>query len=474
MIRNRLLAALALPLLMLALPTAAQAAGFRFRGAAASTQLTLDQKGYFDGKDYEISIYASPLFGFESNYKVAGGNENARNSAIEANAADPPPNPLIPVPPESKAEGSLALAVNGGAEFKYRPSNKIFLRAELSAGALLPLKDTSLTGFLFELPVFFTYRLGRQWELFLSNHVAFERARTPPVFLDIQQTGAASGQALISLSVYEQVRPAVVFRPIPGLSLDAGPYLRIKQVNFSKNLPDTDPDYRLFDLGGDLALTYRPLRYLSLRLHYDFAARSYSNVKSRPAQGLPATDDALRALRHYVDLRLRANYRWLSGFAGYGFRYNVDNAGAFDYNEHHVFAGLGFRYKTRFSISGQVFAALRNYTNRTPCEAFRSEKPGLNFGKYVGADCRDPDHPDPKDPDFVAPSAQNSRESLIGVRVEAAYSFADWFQLLLSYELEDSGARTDAPAKDARGKPTFVDDPQFANHRIMGGLSFSL
>lgn len=467
MTRNRLLAALALSLCLLALPTAAQAAGFRFRGAAASTQLTLDQKGYFDGKNYELSFYASPLFGFESNYKVAGSNETARLAAIAANAADPPPNPPIAVPPVSKAEGGLALAVSGGAEFKYRPSGKLYLRAELSASTMLPLKDTSLTGFLFELPVFLSYRLGRQWELFLSNHVAFERARTPPVFLDIQQTGATSGQALISLAVYEQLRPAVVFRPLSGLSLDAGPYFRIKQVNFSKNLPDTDPDYRLYDLGGDLAIKYRLLRFLSVRLHYDFAARFYTNVLSRPAQGQPATADPLRALRHYVDLRLRANHRWLSGFAGYGFRFNADNAGAFDYNEHHLFAGLGFRHETRFSVSAQVFAALRNYTNRTPCEAFRIIDPGQpDVGKYVGADCRDV---------RGAPNtAQNNKESLLGVRVEAAYSFSDWFQVVLSYELEDSGAASDAPARDTSGAPIPLDDPQFANHRIMGGLSFSL
>ncbi|MCK5795611.1 MAG: hypothetical protein KAI47_00395 [Deltaproteobacteria bacterium] len=410
------------------LEQSADAAGFHLSRTKASRSASSHEKGYFDGSDYQLSLYFSPSFGYESNYRYVS----------------------------EKAEGSLFWSTSGGAELRYRPSEKTYLRGEVSASVLMPLKNASLTGFLIEIPIIFTYRLTERWELFLSNHAALERDRSPPVFFDTDLSSLLTkgGKTIVYLTFYEQLRPAIAFKPIAGLTLDAGPYFRIKQVNFNQNPAGADPDYRLFDVGADFAASYRFINHLQVRAHYDFAFRFYNNVKARPPENTPALNQDLRALRHYVDLRLRGNYSYFGAFAGYGFRLNGDNGGSLEYLEHHLFGGVSFDYKNIFSLSGQVFAALRNYRSRTACEASTEDPTG---------GCKEADPTADSTP-------QNSHETLLGVRAEASFTITDWFSASIIWELEDSGAGHDVAIVGIAPS----EDPQAANHRIMGGVSLSL
>lgn len=384
--------------------------------------------GYFDGKDYELSLYFQPQFGYESNYKFTNAD----------------------------IEGSAVWGTSSGAEFKWRPNSKMYLRSELGASVLMPIADPSLTGFLVELPVLFFYNFSDTFQLFLSNHVAVERERSPPVFFDtdVFQSLINESKTILFLAIYEQFRPAVAFKPIKNLMIDAGPYFRVKQVQFNQNPADGDPDYRLFDLAGDIAVGYRFLEHFRVRAHYDFALRLYQNVPPRQSDNTAITGESLQALRHYGDLRLGFSHPWLTAFAGYGFRHNSDNGGSLDYTEHHLLTGVAFRYKEKLRIGAQFFFALRNYFNRTACEA-SPEDPAAGCGAA--------------DPNNNAP--QNTSESLMILTIDASYSITDWLEISAQYVLED--AEASGADNVPIGTPT-IADPQGANHRVLGGVSLNI
>ena len=407
------------------------AAGMRY-GAVRTSKTTPGKKGYFDGKSYELSLYVSPTFGYESNYKYTNAD----------------------------IEGSAFFAASAGAELKYRPSSKLYLRGELSAGLLMPLADTSLTGFIVELPLLLFYKLTDDFQLFVSNHIAVERERSPPVFFDtdVFQSLIRESKTIVYLAVYEQLRPAVAWRPLKNLMVDAGPYFRVKQVQFNQNPADSDPDYRLFDVGGDIAVGYRFLKHFRVRAHYDFAYRIYQNIPPRESNNLQIAGEELRALRHYADIRLGYGTKMFSVFAGYGIRLNSDNGGSLDYTEHHLLAGAGFFYKELFSLTAQVSAASRSYNNRTPCEASRTNPTDRTFEQCLTG------------PNAEKNAPQSTGESLIGARAEAVVNITDWMQVMLTYEMEDAGA---SGASVPIGSP-IVEDPQGANHRVMGGVSLSI
>jgi hypothetical protein len=379
--------------------------------------------GYFDGKTYELSVFGQPMFGYETNYKY---------TTVDI-------------------DGSVLFGINGGAEFKWRPNSKMYLRTEFGANLTMPLKDADLSQYLFELPILFNYKLTDTFQLVVTNHIAVERDRAPPVFFDSGATPSTG--AIVFLAIYEQLQAGVAYSPFPALRLEAGPYFRVKQVQFALNPQDGDPDYRLFDLAGALSARYRILQGLSVRAHYDFALRMFNNWPAREPNNTLITTDT-QMLRHYADLRLRYSHEYFALFAGYGFRFNSDNGGSFDYVEHHLLTGAWVFYKDLFDLSAQVSYAARNYTNRTACEASPEDTAGA-----CGA----------VDPNNNAP--QNSTEALITITVDATFNITDWLGINLQYVMEDASA-TGADKLPA-GTPA-VEDPQGANHRVLGGVTLSI
>ncbi len=400
-------------------------AGVASRGPSQTKRV-----GYFDGKSYTLSVFGQPSFGYETNYQFT----------------------TIGV------EGSALLGVNGGAELRWRPTSKVYLRTELGANLTMPLKDADLSQYLFELPVLFYYDFSDTFQLVLTNHIAVERDRSPPVFFDAGVTPSTG--AIIFLAVYEQLKAGVAYSPIKNLRLQAGPYVRVKQVQFALNPQDGDPDYRLFDLAGSVSAKYRILDNLSARVMYDFALRVFQNIQARASNNQRTIDD-LQMLRHYADIRVRFAHEYFALFAGYGFRFNSDNGGSFDYVEHHLLTGAGVFYKDLFNISAQVNFSARNYTNRTPCESSLSNNPTDNSDPTGACAAADP----------TANAPQNSTEALITVTVDATFNITDWLGINVQYVLEDAGAS--GAANLPPGTPA-VEDPQGANHRVLGGVSLSL
>ncbi len=367
--------------------------------------------GHFDGKSYELGFYLTPLLGYESNYKVT--------------TAD--------------VEGGVIWAVEGGIELRYRPSPRLRLRTELSTIARSPVADAGLFELLIEHPAQLVYRLSDKLELSLGNLLLIERSKTPPVFIE----GAAGTTIRYGLFA-DILRAGLAYHLADGFFVDAGPYLQIKQVNFLENPEDSEPDYRFFDIGADLALKYRLDDLLSVRLRYDVAYRSFTNYAARPPEREPELGEALAMTRQIWGLAVASKiFGPLRARAAYSLRLNRDNGGFFNYLDHIVSGGLSVNWRERVSLESSLTHVRRSYTDRTPCEA-ESRPPHVGSDCLAGAD----------------PSVQDRRETMVLVNVTLGVALSDTFQLLVSYQLEDA-------ASD-------IEDLLVANHRLMGGVSISL
>jgi hypothetical protein len=379
-------------------------------------------RGYFDGKSYELGFHLTPLFGYESNYTVTS----------------------------QEVSGSGLFALEGGAELRYRPTDRLRLRAELEAMLRLPFADTALTEFVVELPLLLHYRLVPRLDLFLSNHAGAERAKTPPIFLDTSPKSLSS--TIRYYGYHDQLRAGLTWRLGDIGTADIGPYFRVRQVNFIEPPAGNDPDYRLYDAGVDVAgkLYYRDR--FSARLKYDYAHRFFRNYMALPPTHQPPLMGTLLAMdRHLVGLLLRARVVGPFGlFAGYSLRINRDNGGYFDYLEHAPSGGVSVDWNDRLQISASAGYVRRAYSNRTACEP-EQDPPGS--GRWVGADCSRVE-PGEKKP------LLDQVEWAWQVDFRASVNITSWLQAVVSYELEEAG--------------TDVDDPMAPNHRVLAGVSLAL
>ncbi len=302
------------------------------------------------------------------------------------------------------------------------------------------------------MPALLYWRFNRRLELALSNHLGLERSKTPPIFLDTTdivdpKSIATSGSTIRYFTVYETFRPALALHLAAPLLLEAGPYFRIKQVNFIENPYGSEPDYRLTDLGADAALKAWLGERVSLRLRYDFAHRWFTNYKARPPAHEPAQNEALAMNRHLVGLHAAARIlRPLSLSAGYTLRLTQDNGGFFSYREHLVAGGASFELEDRLEVSASVGYLRRDYTQRTPCEAVAD--PTVPSG-YTGSDCKS-----------SSPTRLSQTESAIIANARVAVTILGWLQAVVSYELEDASSD--------------LEDLLVPNHRILAGATLSL
>jgi hypothetical protein len=360
-------------------------------------------------KPLELGFYLTPLLGYESNYTFS------------------PDTALF------EAKGSGMWALEGGGELKYRRSEKLRMRGELAAMVRMPFSDGGLTEFLTELPVVGFYRLTDSLELFLSNHIGVERSRTPPVFLE---SGAGTvGETLTYFAFYETLRPALAYHLREGAFVEAAPYFRVKQINFSQNL--AEPDYRLFDLGLDVSGKVVYKTRFAARLRYDYARRMFQNLTARTPDG-NTSDSSLAMNRHIVGVYGSGHvFGPLSLDASYAIRIVRDNGGYYAYNDHLVGGGLELSWPELVTVSGGVFYQRRGYSDRTPCE---------------GGTC------DPTNP--AATPFQSQVESAVTANAKVLVTITDWLQAIATYELED--ASSDA------------EDVLVPNHRVMAGVSLFL
>jgi len=233
-------------------------------------------RGTFDGKSYELGFHLTPLFGYESNYKVTA----------------------------QQVAGSGLFALEGGADLRYHPTEKLRLRAVLEALLRLPFADTALTEFSVELR---------------SSSTTASRATRP---VPLQPRGRRAREDAADLPRRRADDPLdddpllLVPRPAARRALLAAgegrrrrhrPYFRVKQVNFIDPPSGNDPDYRLYDVGLDVAgkLYYRDR--FSARLKYDYAHRFFRNYMALPPTRQPPLTGTLLAMdRHLVGLLLRA------------------------------------------------------------------------------------------------------------------------------------------------------------------------
>lgn len=395
-------------------------------GAKASGGATLVTKAEGEEKPRPWSLNFGAQLGYESNHAL---------SAL-------------------KTEGSPVLALEAGGELRLRVSSDLRLVGELSVGSLLIFADASLSGVLVELPILMFYQLSGGWELFVSNHLAVERGRAPPILgaLDTLKTAAGT---LITLAVYDTLRPAIAYRTSDALLFELGPYFRIKQVTFDQNLEGGDPDYRLMDFGADVLGHYRLNRVFDARLRYDFAFRGFENYKARTPEGLP-TDESLQMLRHTVDLQLRAHLELAAGHVirpvvSAAVRFASSNAGYFDYREYQLHGSLAYVWREKVMVSGRVAFWNRDYTNRTACAA-----------SPLGLDVSHPSC------SGTEPDVNVIRENVLVLEARAGWSVFDWLTVSFSYEFEDAGASHDVPAQPA------TPDPIKGNHRLLAGASLSI
>ncbi len=425
----RPLALPALVALLLSLsPAAAGAVGLGGRSPIAPTRPSVSGSGpgYFDGKSYQLGFYLNSLFGYESNYRVT----------------------------TVSVAGSGVVELELGGELRYRPSRALRLWTTLDGRVRVPFSDTGLTEYLVELPVFFLYRFGPGFELSLGNHFAVERSKTPPIFMDVAdlppgQSASLSGTTIRYSAIYESFRPAIAYHFGKVAFIEAGPYFRVKQVNFIENPYGNDPDYRLFDLGADLVGKVFLWRdRISLRVHYDFAHRMFSNYPAKPAAYMPPLADTLTMNRHMVGAQLRFTlFGPLDLIGGYTLRLNRDNGGYFSYLDHLPSAGLALDWRERVQASATFGYLWRGYTDRAICEA-QQVPPGS--GKWLGGDCKN----------VMDPVRLSQRESALLFSFRGGVTITSWLQALVSYELEKASSD--------------LEDLLPANHRVLGGLGASL
>jgi len=395
------------------------ARGIGGRGSARGAPVRLETEVTPEER-LQLSYYGTAMMGYESNYNFA-----PRTSTIGP-------------------EGSALMLLDLGVDLAYRPSQQTYLKGELTGMTRIPFAGAGDSDMLLELPVLLLHRLTPELELFLSSHTAFERARSSPIGLDeaIKNAAISSEDPLIYWAIYEQLRPAVTYHLMPGAFVEAGPYFRVKQVNFDVNVGDSD--YRLFDLGLDVSGKYIYKRTLAARLRYDFAYRLFNNYDARPGEYCalnsagecvvnPLAGTGLRMQRHLFGLYL-SSHVWgpLSLDGSYAIRLVRDNGGFLSYNEHLIGGGLTLSWAERVTFAGAVYFQLRNYTERTNCE---------------GAPCSG------KPDDALLAEA----ESALVLSGKVVVNVLEWLQAIATYELEDASADN--------------EDPQAPLHRILGGAA---
>ena len=356
----------------------------------------------------EMGVSLTPLFGYESNYRFTKGD----------------------------VEGTAVFSGDAAVDFTYRRGKGLRLVGGLSGSALLPFADVGLTEFLIEIPALLFWRPTTSLELFVSNHVGFERARVPPVFNVLK---SKPGETPTAVGIYDTVRPALAYHFFPGFYLEIGPYFRYKQMNQPTDDTTDEDFYKYIDLGGDVSLKYIFKDRLAARIRFDIARRMFigrPNVMPRNADYTETTpnDDRLAMNRMLAGAYISAKI-WgpLSLHGNYAARLVRDANGFFTYNEHIAGGGLGLSWPDRFSLAAHVAYQTRKYTDRTDCEGGRC---GVDAARQILA------------------------ENGFSVQVRAEVSITEWLAAVVSYELEDAGAD--------------LEDPMSAMHRVMGGASFFL
>lgn len=385
----------------------------------ASSSLTSSNSSANKTNLFHREFYLTPLMvGYESNYRLSS----------------------------SHAEGSALWSLEGGMEARYQFSSKLRMFAELNGMVRVPFGDSGLTEYHGELPLLFFYRIHPRLELFVSNYTALERAKTPPIFLDIDPSQVQLLSTIRYFSAQDTVRPALAFYLNDSTFAELGIYLRGKKVTFIGDAVG-EPDYSLFDVGLDLNGKYFYENRLSLRLKYDLAWRSFNDYSARPSSYAPALNENLTMQRHLLSMLWRFKiYGPLSAFAEYAIRFTLDNGSYFDSREHLPNAGLSLQIQDKIQANVSLAYFHRTYLHRTPCEA--QEFP-VDSNNYGGSDCQ------PIGPNLQSiPLVQN--ESAWVVNAQATYLFNTWLQAILSYELNMAASDVTQEIKP--------------NHRIMGGI----
>ena len=348
----------------------------------------------------------TPMFGYESNYRYTSGD----------------------------IEGSAVFAAGGELDLKYRRGKSLRVSGGLGGSVLVPLSDAALTEFLLEVPALLLYRPVASLELFISNHVGFERSRVPPVFSVLN---LKAGETPSSIGLYETFRPALADHFLPGLYLELGPYFRYKQMN-QPTEDTTDEDFYLYvDAGGDVSLKYIHKDRFAARVRFDYARRMFvgrPNVSPRNADYTEtlSKDDELIMNRVLASAYLRARV-WgpLSMEGSYTARIVRDTGGFYSYNEHLARGGIGLSWPDRFSLNASVSYQTRGYTKRTECE---------------GGACA------------AGAAPQIRREHGLYINARAEVPVTGWLEAVASYALQDPGADT--------------GDPMASVHTVLGGASF--
>lgn len=389
-------------------------------GLRRSQDNTADRSGLFEGKDYAISLRASTGFGFESNYQV-----DTRSTIA-----------------------SPIWALEASIEFELHKGEHLSLSTELYAVVRVPTEDMGLTEVAAELPFVLRYALSSRLAIRLASVTFFERAKSPPVHHEIvtptsddagTSTEYLSSGAIRFLAISSIFKPSLEIRLGTDAQLIVGPYFRIKQVNFLRNLTGGEPDYRLYDAGGTGSL-YMPFRsWLGLRLRYDFAARYFENYLARLPSATPVPTDYLRMTRHLLGALMRFSVASaLSLQVSYDARLVIDNGGYYSYVD--SIAGLAGSYswndKLYIHALGQFI--YRRYLDRTPCAA-------LDDG--TGSDCS-----------TAEAERQVQNEYAFEVEAGASYAILDWFEINVRYEFELAQSR--------------IEILSVPNHRLLGGVGF--
>jgi hypothetical protein len=338
--------------------------------------------------------------------------------------------------------------LEAGVEFELHRREKLSLSTELYALVRIPMADASLTEVAAELPLVLRYAIGSRLAIRLATVTFFERSKSPPVHHEIItptnddvgfSTEYLSSGAIRFLAISSMFKPALEIRLGKATQILVGPYFRVKQVNFMRNLSGGEPDYRLYDAGGTIALSMPLEDWLALRIRYDFTARFFENYPARPPAATPVLAEDLRMTRQILGALLRFSFASsLTLQISYDARLNLDNGGYYSYVDNILGVGGSYSWKEKLHFHGLVQAIYRRYLDRTPCSA-------LDDG--TGSDCSS-----------IETEAQVQDEYAFEVEAGAAYSLLDWLDLNLKYEFELAQSR--------------IEILSVPNHRILAGFGF--
>ncbi len=353
-----------------------------------------------------LGFYLTPLFGYESNYAFT---------------------PLSP-------QGSSIFAFEGGMDLRFQPSKELRVYSEFSGMVRMPLADSRFTEYLLEAPALIFIHLDPQLELFLSNYAAMERSRTPPVGMP----------GLVPLgstywSIEDTLRPALTYYINREFFVEAGPYIRVKQVDLKDNRDESD--FRMFDLGLNLSakLLYKDL--LSARLKYDLAYRMFpGEINATPfsAGGEPLNDHNLTMTRHILGAYFTAKpIPMLELFASYALRYVDDSDGYYTSSENLLGGGISLSLSEILTLSLNIHYQSRNYSERSE-HPFDSEDNAFDLQKW-----------------------QVLKENVLFVNARLGVAITDWIEAVALYEFEDATAENSIPA----------EEDLLTYHRFLAGVS---